>query len=92
MEIILLDGDRDGIVQIAESLSERTGIDAVHLISHGSSGELQLGTGALNCRSMSGEYADELATIRRCLSEQADILIYGCDFAGGEDGQAAATR
>ena len=90
-EVIMLDSARDGVEQIAESLAGRSGIDAIHLISHGSSGELQLGAGTLTAESMSGEYADELATIREALSDQADILVYGCDFAEGHNGQEAAT-
>ncbi|MFY4728081.1 DUF4347 domain-containing protein, partial [Nitrospira sp. BLG_2] len=90
-EVIMLDPTRDGIEQIAESLAGRSGIDAIHLISHGSSGELHLGAGTLTTESMSGEYADELATIREALSDQADILVYGCDFAEGQDGQEMAT-
>ncbi len=90
-EVIWLDPTRDGVEQIAESLAGRSGIDAIHLISHGSSGKLQLGVGTLTAESMSGEYADELATIQEALSDQADILVYGCDFAEGQDGQEAAT-
>src|SRR5690242_18962376 len=86
----MLDPTRDGVEQIAESLTGRSGKDAVHLISHGSSGELQLGAGRLTAWSMSGEYADELATIREALSDQAALLVYGCDFAEGRDGQEAA--
>ena len=89
IEVIMLDGGQDGIEQMAETLSGRTGIDAIHLISHGSSGELQLGTGTLNVQSMSGEYANELATIRESLSDHADVLVYGCNFAEGSEGTDA---
>ncbi|MBK9306290.1 MAG: DUF4347 domain-containing protein [Nitrospira sp.] len=89
IEVIMLDGGQDGVEQMATTLSGRSGIDAIHLISHGSAGQLQLGTGTLNADSMPGEYADELATIQQSLSEQADILVYGCDFAEGDTGQAA---
>ncbi|MDC8448276.1 MAG: DUF4347 domain-containing protein [Nitrospira sp.] len=91
VQVIMLDPTRDGVEQIAESLAGRSGIDAIHLISHGSSGELQLGAGTLTAESMSGKYADELATIREALSDQADILVYGCDFAEGHNGQEATT-
>ena len=91
IEVIMLDGGQDGVEQIAAALSGRSGIDAVHLISHGDAGTLQLGTGMLNVESMSGQYADEMATIQQALSEQADILVYGCDFAEGDVGQAAVT-
>ncbi|MEQ1656951.1 MAG: DUF4347 domain-containing protein, partial [Nitrospira sp.] len=91
IEVIMLDGGRDGMEQIASALSGRTGIDAIHIISHGAEGQLTLGTGTLSQESMTGQYADELATIQQALSEQADILVYGCDFAEGQTGQEAAT-
>lgn len=88
-EVIILDGGQDGVEQMATALSGRTDLNAIHLISHGDAGTLQLGTGTLNAENMSGKYADALATIRQALSEQADILVYGCDFAEGDTGQAA---
>ncbi len=91
IEVIMLDGEADGIEQMANALSSRTGIDAIHVISHGEAGTLQLGTGTLTTESMAGQYADELATIKQALSEQADFLVYGCDFAEGDVGQEAAT-
>ena len=36
------------------------------------------------------EFADELAAIGSALSESADILIYGCNFAEGDIGRVAA--
>ena len=86
-EVILLDSTRDGIEQIAEILGERRDVDAVHIISHGDSGELRVGTGVLNLASMQGEYADELATMNRVLTDEADFLIYGCNFGEGKMGK-----
>ncbi|MBS0154922.1 MAG: DUF4347 domain-containing protein, partial [Nitrospira sp.] len=92
IDVILLDGGHDGVEQMASALASRTGIDAVHIISHGGAGELYLGTGTLTLDTMSGRYADELATIKHALSEQADILVYGCDFAEGDTGLAAVNQ
>ncbi|GKS64187.1 hypothetical protein YTPLAS72_14910 [Nitrospira sp.] len=91
IEVIMLDSGQDGVEQIAAALSGRTGIDAIHIISHGAEGQLNLGTGTLTQESMTGQYADELATIQQALSEQADLLVYGCNFAEGEVGQEAVT-
>ena len=88
VKVIMLDGGQDGIEQMANALSNRTGIDAIHVISHGGAGELQLGTGVLSADTMSTDYADDLAVIQQALSEQADILVYGCEFAKGDAGQA----
>ena len=38
---------------------------------------------------MSSEHADDLSIIRDALSDSADIMIYGCDFAAGVEGQLA---
>ncbi len=90
VEVVVLDASRDGVEQIAESLAGRSGIDAIHLISHGDEGRLNLGSGVLTSESMTGQYAEELATIKQSLSESADFLVYGCSFAEGEAGQEAA--
>ncbi|HNN41502.1 MAG TPA: cadherin-like domain-containing protein [Nitrospira sp.] len=91
VEVVVLDASRDGVEQIAESLSGRTGVDAIHLITHGDEGRLNLGSGVLTRESMTGAYAEELATIKQSLSDTADILVYGCNFAEGQAGQEAAT-
>ena len=87
VEVVLLDGTRDGITQIAEILSVRTGIDEIHIFSHGSEGALELGTGSITSDTMRTTYGDALATIKAALSDSADILIYGCDFGAGDEGQ-----
>ncbi|MEZ5703348.1 MAG: DUF4347 domain-containing protein [Burkholderiaceae bacterium] len=85
-EVYVLDASRDGVEQMAEILNGRTGIDAIHIISHGSAGELNLGSGTLNSGSLSGEYADEMAVIAAALSPDADLMLYGCDVAATEAG------
>ena len=89
VEVIILDATRDGVEQIAEILSGRSDIDAIHIIAHGESGKIQLGDTILDAASIAGEHADELATINNALSSQADILIYGCDFGAGDLGVEA---
>jgi hypothetical protein len=90
IEVVMLDSTRDGVEQIAAALQGRSGIDAIHIVSHGSQGHLNLGTGLLTAASMQGEHLDELTTIGQALSADGDILIYGCDFTGGERGLEAA--
>ena len=92
IEVVMLDAGKDGIGQMANALAGRTGLDAIHIISHGDAGQLHLGTGLLTTESMSGHYANELTVIQQALSEQADILVYGCDFAAGDIGQTAVDR
>ena len=92
IELVLLDGRRDGLEQIAQALAGRSGTDAIHLITHGSQAELQLGTARLTTDSMTGAYADTLSEIGLALAEGGDILVYGCHFGQGALGRQAASR
>jgi len=89
-EIILIDSARDGFDQLAEALKGRGDIDAIHILSHGSAGDLRLGTGDLTAETIQGRYAADLAVIGNALTATGDLLIYGCDFAAGEAGARAA--
>ena len=84
-EVHYLDPNADGVTQIAEVLNGRSGIAAVHLLTHGSEGQLNLGTTILNSENSDG-YAAELATIGAALKENGDFLIYGCNAAHGSAG------
>ncbi|MEM1192025.1 MAG: DUF4347 domain-containing protein, partial [Pseudomonadota bacterium] len=89
-DVYFIDPNSDGVEQIADILSRYDNLDAVHILSHGDQGVLRLGNTELTATSMVGEHADELAAIGAALSVDGDILIYGCDFSGGEDGLEAA--
>ena len=87
--VVLLDPTRDGIKQILEHLENEWNVDAVHIVSHGAEGLIALGSATLNAESMRGPYAADLAEIGAHLGEEADILVYGCDFAKGDAGREA---
>ena len=91
-EIILLDSASDGVEQMADALSSRNDVDAIHIISHGDASTLYLGNATLNTETMGDAYAGTLANIGSALSETGDILIYGCNFGEGVAGQQAALQ
>ncbi len=86
-EVIVLDSNRDGIEQISETLNIYEKIDAVHLFSHGSDGAVQLGDMWLNSDTLDA-HADSIEGWQKALTDEADILFYGCDLAKGNDGRA----
>ena len=88
-DVVILSSDTDGVGQIADYLQGHTEVEEVHILAHGRTGTLELGNTKLTAASMTGIHAEELATIRDALSEDADILIYGCDFAAGSRGTDA---
>ena len=88
-DVVLLDANKDALDQIAAVLSGRNNISTIHILSHGTSGELQIGNGVLNLQNLtSGTHAADLAIIKNALTENGDILIYGCNVAAGDVGQA----
>ena len=87
VEVKILQDDQDGLTQISTALEGRTDLDAIHLISHGSSGTLLLGSTELTSDNLTN-YSDALSQIGTSLSESGDIFLYGCDVAAGETGSA----
>ena len=85
-EVHLLDASQNGLAQMAQYLRDRSGVNAIHLISHGSEGSLQLGALDLNAQNLSGHAAD-LTVIGKALSRGGEILLYGCSVAAGGAGQ-----
>lgn len=85
IEVVILDSQRDGIIQITDSLERYDSLDAIHIVSHGDVAELSLGNAKLD-RSNLDNYADSLLNWSRSLTEDADILLYGCNVAGGLTG------
>lgn len=84
-EVHVLDAGADGLARMAQVLEGRSGIDAVHIISHGKEGTVSLGSLQLTTETLAA-HAAELATIRTALSPDADILLYGCDIGAGTNG------
>ncbi|NJK70267.1 MAG: DUF4347 domain-containing protein [Microcoleus sp. SU_5_3] len=79
-EAIVIDSRADGVAQITQVLTNRTKIDSIHIVSHGSPGCLQLGKTQL-CSHNVETYRKQLRQWRHALNLYADILIYGCNVA-----------
>ncbi|NCT84572.1 MAG: DUF4347 domain-containing protein [Comamonadaceae bacterium] len=90
-EVILLSTSKDGVQQIADALAGRSGIDAIHIVSHGDSGVLLLGNGPLFEGNLA-QYSAQLSGIGKALSPGGDILLYGCEVGAGREGQAFVSR
>jgi hypothetical protein len=85
-DILVLDPARDGMDQITEALAQFDQLDALHIVSHGSDGAVKLGDSWLTLDNV-GAYAGQLVGWRDALSDGADLMVYGCELASGEDGQ-----
>lgn len=88
VEVLLIDGSRDGLAQIAEWAENHSGYDAIHVLSHGSEGTLHLGRDTLTDANLGDTAAQtELAQLGRALTENGDLLLYGCNIAADAEGQ-----
>jgi hypothetical protein len=87
VEIVVIDSDRDGIEQITDALSRYRNLDAVHLVSHGEDGRLQIGSGQLTQDNVR-RYAHVIQGWGQALKPDADLMLYGCDLAGSARGQS----
>ena len=85
-EVLLLDPDRDGVEQISETLAGYDDLEAVHIVSHGSAGNVGLGNTWLRLDNLDA-YAGQIASWQHSMSGDADLLFYGCSLAQSQDGQ-----
>jgi len=85
-EVVVLERDKDGIEQISSLLQQYQDVDAVHIISHGNDGNIQLGNTSLNADTLQQNSAS-IALWANAFTDSGDILIYGCDLAASEIGQ-----
>ena len=84
IEVQLIDGNQDGLAQMAVWADAHSGYDAIHILSHGSEGQIELGSATLNTESLD-VYNAELTLLGESLNEEGDLLLYGCEVSQGDD-------
>ncbi|MFL7905341.1 SwmB domain-containing protein, partial [Azospirillum argentinense] len=82
IEVFLIDSRADGMAAMARTLDARRDIHAIHVLSHGFEGGLQLGSGRFDTGALA-QRVEELASIASSLAPDGDILLYGCNVASG---------
>jgi VCBS repeat-containing protein len=85
IETVIIDGRRDGVEQMTEALAGRSGIDAIHVIAHGTDGALYLGQTMFDTNFLNAN-GEGVARWGAALAMNADLLLYGCDIAGSDAG------
>jgi len=91
IDIVWISPTDDGIQLISETLAESNNLDTVHIISHGAPSSIQLGAFSLDNESID-LVESQLKSWANGLEHDADILIYGCDFADEENGSELLSR
>ncbi|WP_313603677.1 DUF4347 domain-containing protein [Comamonas jiangduensis] len=86
-EVVIMDASKDGLQQMADYLQGRSGLDAIHLLSHGADGTVQMGNVWLSSANLA-EHSAALQGIGAALKADGDLLLYGCDVGQGDKGQS----
>jgi hypothetical protein len=86
-DAVILDAGGDGLAQMAAYLDGHTGLAAIHIVSHGAPGALELGTVALDEQALKTDAAD-MQTLAAALAPGGDLVLWGCDVAAGPAGEA----
>lgn len=87
LEVVLVAPGRDGIEAISAALAGRSGLDAVHVVSHGAAGEVRLGAARLDAAALAAQAA-QVRAWGRALAPDGDLLLYGCEAASATEGRA----
>jgi hypothetical protein len=99
-ELIFIDAGVPDYQQLLDDLSARHNrgnhsdtlagyqdLDAVHVVSHGADGSVQLGNARLTNDTLDA-YAISIEGWQEALTDKADLLFYGCDLASGDEGRS----
>ncbi len=87
LEVVLIDRETSGIEQITNYLANSDHEYAsIHLVTHGGSGQFQLGTDWINVETLDN-HSQQLAMWQSSLTDDADLLVYACQVASTDDGQ-----
>ncbi len=87
MEVVLIDAGRNGVSAVGSALERLGQVDAVHVLSHGEAGRLQLGSVVVAADTLS-ELDPRLRQWQDNLAPDADLLLYGCNLASNDEGTA----
>ena len=83
-QVVIIDENSSGLSQLADALKGETNISAIHILSHGASDTITLGTDVLTADNLSA-WSSQLSTIGASLSDSGEILLYGCDVSAQDN-------
>lgn len=86
MPVIVLQPGHSGLSGLADALSAYKNLDAVHLVTEGHGGAIQLGLHWIDDAAVNADPSD-IQAIGNALKPGGDLMLYGCSAAYGEAGQ-----
>ncbi|MFM0120698.1 DUF4347 domain-containing protein [Paraburkholderia sp. RL18-101-BIB-B] len=87
VQVVLIDPDRDGIAQVTAALKGRPDLTAIHFLTYGQAGQLELGNAPVTAATLAS-HAGQVASWGDHLAANGDIEFWGCDVGAGDSGAA----
>jgi len=87
VEIHFIETNEDGFKKIEQTLENGKKYSAIHIIGHGSAGQILFGNALLTNENIEN-YKSTLSNIGESLTKKGDILFYGCNIAANDKGEA----
>lgn len=88
VKVIRVSQSGNGLLDLQDELKKLTGLNRVHLLSHGSAGELILAGKHLRKDNMA-EYDNFWQALKGSMVDhKAELLIYSCDLAANQNGES----
>ena len=90
-EVYLIQSNEDGFKKIDKVLKNDADISSLHIIGHGSAGKILFGNATLSNDTIQ-TYNHTLRSIGQSLTEDGDILFYGCNVTSTEGGKTLISK
>lgn len=87
VDIVEIDSSSAGLSQLKAILANYKNLAAVHIVSHAQAGSLQLGNSTISAETLKTE-VETFAALNGAVREGGDLLLYGCDLASTDAGEA----
>jgi len=90
-EVVILEGDEDHFEKLTKHLKEYSDLTALHLFIKGKDGILDFNGTTLKPENMH-EFIPVLREWKDSFTDDADLMIYTCSYAGSNKGKGAVRR
>ncbi|MCG8412927.1 MAG: DUF4347 domain-containing protein, partial [Pseudomonadales bacterium] len=84
VEIVVIRSDENGLDQLTAVLADYQNLSALHIVSHATGGEFELGTSLVDFAALENR-PEVLLALDQAMQDGADLLLYGCDIAESGD-------
>ena len=85
-EVVQLSSGTDAVALISEHLAKKRDLSAIRIISHGNDGYIVLNGNIIDSDYLA-ENGEQISSWSNSLSEDADIMLYGCNVAESGEGR-----